>query len=349
MYEALARLGVPDGRDRARAGLRHREFPRLGPRGHALHRRRARLALRPHRQGPPSRATTSASRTSATRKLPEGSIDAVIGNPPFADVKLDYRGAAVLAARFLLRQVARRPEARRRPGPGHHATYTLDKQNAAVREYLADAGRLPRGDPPAVRRLQARRHARSSPTSCSSGSGPPASRQATPTRTGSRSRRSPSRASRSPSTATSSTTPRWCSGTWSRKDRLYGGEQGYSVAATGDLEDAAPRRRRPAARACAHGGRGRRRGRRPRPSRRRRLERHITEGSFFVGDDRTICQIVDGEAVPVTYGGTLLKADGTMTGKRLAALDPAPRPARRVLHPRTRAGPRRTATRPAAS
>ena len=32
-------------------------------------------------------------------------------------------------------------------------------------------------------------------------------------------------------------------------------------------------------------------------------ERHITEGSFFVADDRTICQSVGGQAVPVVYGG----------------------------------------------
>ena len=60
--------------------------------GHALHRRRAGFHLRPHRPSPPPRARTSASRTSATRKLPEDRIDAVIGNVPFADLKLDYHG-----------------------------------------------------------------------------------------------------------------------------------------------------------------------------------------------------------------------------------------------------------------
>ena len=43
----------------------------------------------------------------------------MIGNVPFADVKLDYRGQKLSAARLLLRQVDRRPEARRRAGPGH--------------------------------------------------------------------------------------------------------------------------------------------------------------------------------------------------------------------------------------
>ena len=40
------------------------------PRGDAVHRRRTRLALGPHRPGPPPRATTSASRTSATPGCP---------------------------------------------------------------------------------------------------------------------------------------------------------------------------------------------------------------------------------------------------------------------------------------
>ena len=60
-------------------------------------------------------------------------------------------------------------------------------------------------------------------------------------------------------------------------------------------------------------------------------ERHIAEGSFFVGDDKVIHQVEGGQGVPVVYGGTLLKADGTMTGKRLAALIGLRDLARRVL------------------
>ena len=59
--------------------------------------------------------------------------------------------------------------------------------------------------------------------------------------------------------------------------------------------------------------------------------RHIGEGSFYLRDDRTICQIIDGQGVPVTYGGMLLKANGTMTGKRLAALVGLRDHARKVL------------------
>src|SRR5208282_2853423 len=50
-----------------------------------------------------------------------------------------------------------------------------------------------------------------------------------------------------------------------------------------------------------------------------------------VGDDRVICQSQAGQGMPVVYGGTTLKADGTMTGKRLAALVGLRDRARRVL------------------
>src|SRR5262249_23016071 len=56
---------------------------------------------------------------------------------------------------------------------------------------------------------------------------------------------------------------------------------------------------------------------------------HIAEGSFFVGEDKVIRQMEGGRAEPVTDGGTLLQADGTMTGQRLARLGawaPLPRP-----------------------
>src|SRR5207249_4477065 len=118
-------------------------------------------------------------------------------------------------------------------------------------------------------------------------------------------------------------------GTWTRKDTLYGGE-GYSVSGNGDLEEklreaigrlpelamapAASFQEKPSV-ALA----------RPPP------ERHFSEGSFFVGDDGTICQCTDGQSVPVTYGGTKLFARGTHTGKRMAALIRLRDNARRVL------------------
>ena len=59
--------------------------------------------------------------------------------------------------------------------------------------------------------------------------------------------------------------------------------------------------------------------------------KHITEGSFFIRDDRTICQSLDGLAVPVVYGGATLTAYGSLTGRRLAALVGLRDRARRVL------------------
>src|SRR5206468_646237 len=44
-----------------------------------------------------------------------------------------------------------------------------------------------------------------------------------------------------------------------------------------------------------------------------------------------ICQCVEGQAVPVVYGGTTLRAGGTMTGCRLASLIRLRDLARRVL------------------
>jgi N12 class adenine-specific DNA methylase len=60
-------------------------------------------------------------------------------------------------------------------------------------------------------------------------------------------------------------------------------------------------------------------------------ERHIGEGSFFIGDDRIIYQSEGGQGERVVYGGKLLESDGPMTGKRLAVLIELRDRARRVL------------------
>jgi N12 class adenine-specific DNA methylase len=122
--------------------------------------------------------------------------------------------------------------------------------------------------------------------------------------------------------------PEMVLGTWSRKDTLYG--EGFSVTSNGDLAkqlrdavarlpeysplQAAPHETTPAPVFVP-----------PPPL------KHIGEGSFFVREDRTICQSQGGEAIPVTYGGTLLKADGALTARRLAALIGLRDRARRVL------------------
>src|SRR5262249_25761855 len=122
--------------------------------------------------------------------------------------------------------------------------------------------------------------------------------------------------------------PEMVLGTWSSKDTLYG--EGYSVTSNGNL----PEQLKAAI------------GRLPQfepiqPSQDEEKpapafnppppERHISEGSFFIGDDRGIYQMEGGQGIPVVYGGTTLKEGGTMTGRRLAALMRLRDRARRVL------------------
>jgi N12 class adenine-specific DNA methylase len=120
-------------------------------------------------------------------------------------------------------------------------------------------------------------------------------------------------------------------GRYSRKDRLYAA--GYGVESTGDLAPqlaTAIRVLPESAAAPATAGKGR--GGEPIPVFvPPPLERHVTEGSFFVGDDQVIRQLEEGRPVPVTHGGTPLKSDGAMTGKRLAALIGLRDQARQVL------------------
>ena len=68
-------------------------------------------------------------------KLPEDRIDAVIGNVPFADLKLDYHGQKLSLHDYFF---AKSIDALKPGGVLALVTthFTLDKQNAAIREYL---------------------------------------------------------------------------------------------------------------------------------------------------------------------------------------------------------------------
>jgi N12 class adenine-specific DNA methylase len=118
-------------------------------------------------------------------------------------------------------------------------------------------------------------------------------------------------------------------GTYSRKDRLYGGEGGYSVESNGNLGE----QLHAAISRLPEGQVVQSEPERPKPPPfvPPPLEPHIADGSFFVGPGRAIHQVEGGEAHPVIYGGTALNANGTMTGKRLAALIGLRDAARRVL------------------
>ena len=271
-------------------------------------------------------------------RLPEGGVDAVIGNPPFADLKLEHHGE-----RFSLHDYffAKSLDALRPGGILALVTthYTLDKQNGGVREYLAA-----RADFLGAIRLPSDAFAREGTRVVTDvvflkrrGAGEPAGHadaswlEVSPLAV---------EGVDVPINRYFHDHPEMVLGTWSRKDRLYGGEQGFSVEADGVLED---QLRAAVGRLPEFGTRA------AGPSPRREapaftpppLERHVTEGSFFVGEDRTIFQIVDGRPEPVTYGGTLLKSTGTMTGKRLGALVRIRDAARLVLQSQNEGWPER--------
>src|SRR5262249_6931658 len=70
-------------------------------------------------------------------RLPEDRIDAVIGNPPFADVRLDFHGLRLpLHDYFLAKSLdALKPGGILALVTSH---FTLDKQNAVLREQVAE-------------------------------------------------------------------------------------------------------------------------------------------------------------------------------------------------------------------
>ena len=326
MHAALTRLGVPRGAVVLEPGCGTGNFMSQAPEGmrfigvelDSLSGRIARV-LHPG-------ADIRIENFRDTR-LPEGRIDAVIGNVPFADVKLEHRGQKFSLHDFFF---AKSVDSLRPGGVLALVTshYSLDKQNAAIREYLAEradfvgAIRLPsdafkrEGTAVVTDILFLRKRAPGQPA-----------RHADPDWLGV-----------APLTIEGVQVainqyflkhPEMVLGTWSRKDTLYGGE-GYSVTGNGDLAEAL----RAAVRQLPEQA--------PAPPAPARDEptpaftppppaRHVSEGSFFIDDHRAVRQIVDGQAVPVSYGGATLTAYGTMTGKRLAALVGLRDRARRVL------------------
>ena len=259
-------------------------------------------------------------------QLPDESIDGVIGNVPFADVKLDYRGQKFSLHDFFF---AKSINALKPGGVLGLVTshFTLDKQNAAIREYLAtkadlvSAIRLPsdafkrEGTSVVTDILFLRKRGRDDPAN----------------------HVDPQWLGVAPLKIEGFDVainryflnhPEMVLGAWSRASTLYG--EGYGVASNGDLATQlrAAIERLPAfgPLATTANAESSSASVSPRP-----LERAITEGSFFLNDERTICQWIDGRAVPVMYGGTMLRAGGAMTGRRFAALVRLRDLARRVL------------------
>ena len=341
IHEAIARLGIPAGATILEPGCGIGNFMSQGKEGNRfigveLDSISGRIAKAIH---PEHDIRIESFRDT---RLPEDRIDAVIGNVPFADLKLDYHGQKLsLHDYFFAKSVdAVKPGGVLALVTSH---YTLDKQNAAVREYLAS-----RADFVGAIRLPSDAFKREGTAVVTDivflrkrAPGVPANHI------------DDEWLSLAPLTIDGAEVtvnryflnhPEMVLGTWSRKDTLYGGE-GYSVLGSGDLpgqltaaihrlpEFAPLKISSPESSAPAFT---------PPPP-----ERHITEGSFFVADDRTVCQSVGGQGVPVVYGGTKLRSDGTMTGKRLAALIGLRDRARRVLQSQNEGWPEqyRTAAR----
>ena len=266
-------------------------------------------------------------------KLPTDRIDAVVGNVPFADLKLDHRGQKLALHDYFF---AKSLDAVKPGGVLALVTsrFTLDKQNAAVRELLAEqadfvgAIRLPsdafkrEGTAVVTDIVFLRKRAPNEPARHVDADWLKTSPQSI-------------EGLDIPINSYFVTHPEMVLGTWSRKDTLYGGE-GFSVLGSGDLANDLTRAihrlpeftpievASPSKETLGHGV--------PPPAFvPPPPERHVSEGSFFLDAKRVVHQVEGGQGIPVVYGGTTLRADGTMTGKRLVALIELRDQARRVL------------------
>ena len=341
MHSALSRLGVPPDAVVLEPGCGNGRFMTGSHRyiGVELDSLSGRIARVQHPQ-----ADIRVENFRDTRLPP---LDAAVGNVPFADLKLDHNGQRFSLHDYFL---AKSADALKPGGVLALVTshYTLDKQNATIREYLADkadflgAVRLPsdafkaEGTAVVTDILFLRKRAPGEPANHAD----------------------PAWLETGPLNVEDATVvvnryflnhPEMVLGRWSRKDTLYGGE-GYSVLGQGDLAEQL--------RLCV--------GRLPRfePTRTPAQDanpppkhqvngsshqvtaparqvapafappsplKHISEGSLVVGDDRIIRQVTDGTPEPVTYSGVLLRADGTPQGRRIGQLVELRDLARRVL------------------
>jgi hypothetical protein len=317
MHDALARLGVPENATVLEPGCGIGNFITYAPEGLRfigveLDRISGRIARALH---PEHDIRIENFRDT---RLPEDRIDAVIGNVPFADKpRYEHLGRRyALHDYFILKSLdAVKPGGVLALVTTH---YTLDKQNAEIRESLADradfigAIRLPsdafkrEGTSVVTDILFLRKRA---PGELANHADPEWLRTSPLAIEG----------VEIPINRYFLHHPEMVLGTFSRQDRLYGAKSSYSVIAQGDLAgqlrhaiqhlpegvaSITPSRAQDAVLSFT-----------PPP-----LLPHIAEGSFYVGDDQVIRQWVGGQGIPVTHGDTPLKADGTMMGRRLAGL-----------------------------
>lgn len=329
MHRALGRLGVPQNAVILEPGCGIGNFMEGGEKdqrfiGVELDRTSGRIAKALH--------PTQDIRIENFRdtRLPENGLDAAIGNVPFADLKLEHKGK-----RFSLHDYffAKSIDALKPGGVLALVTshFTLDKVNASIREYLGDqadfvgAIRLPsdafkrEGTAVVTDIVFLRKRAANQPAHHAD----------------------PSWLASLPKMVEGAEVsvnayfhhhPEMVLGDFHHKDSLYGGEDSYSIRSNGDL---AQQLREAVERLPKNEMRKANPVPKPEPAVPAFVppppQNHIGEGSFFVGDDRMIRQLCDGQTTAVVYGGVGLKAGGTMTGKRLAALIGLRDQARRVL------------------
>lgn len=325
IHEAVARLGVPDNATTLEPGCGTGNFMSYGrPGAHFIAVEMDSISGRIARALHPGQDIRI--ENFRDTRLPEGRIDAVVGNVPFADIKLDYQGQKLSLHDYFF---AKSIDALKPGGVLALVTthFTLDKQNGAIREYLASkadfvgAIRLPsdafkrEGTAVVTDIVFLRKRALGVPANHVDNEWL---------------RTAPLQIDDAEVSVNRYflNHSEMVLGVWSRKDTLYG--EGYSVKAEGELsgqlKDAIgrlpqfePLRASAISEAPAPVFT-------PPPP-----ERHIDEGSFFVGADRIVYQFQGGQGVPVVYGGTTLKADGSLVGKRIAALIGLRDRARRVL------------------
>ena len=341
MYDALARLGVRPDATVLEPGCGPGRFLDLAPGGmHFIGVELEPLSGRIARLLHPG-ADIRIENLRDTR-LPEGCVDAAIGNVPFADLKIEYGGRRLALHDFCF---ARATDALRPGGVLALITshFTLDKQAVAVREHLAA-----RTDFLGAIRL---------PSDAFKGEGTSVVADIVFLR-----KRAPGEPTRHSSPAWLRTRPVFVEGvtlaingyfldhpemmlgTLSRQDRLY--DSTYSLVGEGDTEvrlhaaiRGLPERAtipsqaaKPVAVALASIV----------PTATSTPLLHYSEGSLLVGDDKVIRQIEDGTAQPVTYCGVLLKANGTPQGRRIGSLIGLRDLARRVLRSQNEGQPEST-------
>ncbi len=269
-------------------------------------------------------------------KLPDASLDAVIGNVPFANIRLEHKGERyALHDYFFAKSVdALKPGGVMALVTSH---FTMDKQNATIREFLASkadflgAVRLPsnafkhEGTKVVTDILFLRRRAAGNPPSHVDNDW---------LKTG------PKELDGTPVSVNQYflNHPEMVLGTWSKENQLYG-DEGFSIESSGVLRDQLTEaiNRLPEVPRIVplHADAE------PAPVRFTRPPplKHISEGSFFIGDDQQIYQIENGEPIASMHGTTPLKANGTMMGKRLGSLIQLRDAARLVLQSQNESWP----------